>query len=112
MVFDKKGKAEEAKNALDQEIIFKACIKRNKVVGHYIGKNILNLNDKDLAVFIDRTIDADFEEKGDDDVIRFFAKEITSKNKSFDEDYIRKMMEKEFNKAYNELKWNHSNHTL
>ena len=51
MVFDKKGKAEEAKNALDQEITFKACIKRNKVVGHYIGKNILNLNDNDLAIF-------------------------------------------------------------
>ena len=104
MDFNKKGKAEEAKNALDQEIVFKASIKRNKSVGHYIGKNILNLNDKELDIFIDKAIDSDFEEKGDDDVIRFFKKEIIARNKIFDEQFIRQMMDDEFKKAYAELK--------
>ena len=104
MVLDKKGKAEEAKSALDQELVFKASIKRNKIVSDYIGRNVLELNDRELETFIERAIDSDFEEKGDNDVIRFFEKEIASKNKPFNEKAIRDMMNLEFVKAYNELK--------
>ncbi len=106
MDLSKKGKADEAINALDQELIFKASIKRNKIVAHYIGQNILNFNNDELDIFIDKAIDSDFEEKGDDDVFRFFQNEITSRNISFDEKAIRKMMDDEFQKAYNELKNN------
>ena len=43
MVLEKKGRAEETKSALDQELVFKASIRRNKIVGHKIGENILSL---------------------------------------------------------------------
>ena len=33
MVLENKGKAEETKSALDQELVFKASMKRNKEVG-------------------------------------------------------------------------------
>ena len=104
MVLEKKGRAEETKSALDQELVFKASIKRNKLVGQRIGKNILSLQGEDLETFIDKAIDSDFEEKGDEDVFRFFKNEITSKNIDFDEELIRNMMNEEFKKAYDELK--------
>ena len=54
--------------------------------------------------FIENAIDSDFEEKGDEDVFRFFKNEITSRNIDFDEELIRNMMSEEFQKAYEELK--------
>ena len=104
MVLEKKGRAEETKSALDQELVFKASIKRNKLVGQRIGKNILSLQGEDLETFIDKAIDSDFEEQGDEDVFRFFKNEITSRNIDFDEELIRNMMNEEFKKAYDELK--------
>ena len=104
MVLEKRGRAEETKTALDQELVFKASIKRNKLVGQRIGKNVLSLQGEDLETFIDKAIDSDFEEKGDEDVFRFFKNEITSRNIDFDEDLIRNMMNEEFKNAYDELK--------
>ena len=104
MVLEKKGRAEETKTALDQELVFKACIKRNKLVGKKIGEKILSLQGEDLETFIENAIDSDFEEKGDEDVFRFFKNEITSRNIDFDEELIRNMMSEEFQKAYEELK--------
>ena len=104
MVLEKKGRAEETKSALDQELVFKASIKRNKLVGQKIGKNILSLQGEELETFIDKAIDSDFEEKGDEDVFRFFKNEISSRNIDFDEELIRNMMNEEFKKAYDELK--------
>ena len=45
-------------------------------------------------------------EKGDEDVFRFFKNQITSRKVNFDEIEIRKMMDEEFQKAYEELKNN------
>ena len=104
MVLEKKGRAEETKSALDQELVFKASIKRNKLVGQRVGKSILSLQGEDLETFIDKAIDSDFEEKGDEDVFRFFKNEISSRNIDFDEELIRNMMNEEFKKAYDELK--------
>ena len=106
MVLEKKGKAEEIKSALDQELFFKASIRRNKIVGQKIGENILSLKGKDLELFIEMAINSDFEEKGDEDVFRFFKNQITSRKVNFDEIEIRKMMDEEFQKAYEELKNN------
>ena len=106
MVLENKGKAEETKSALDQELVFKASMKRNKEVGLRVRQDILALEGNDLDLFIEKAIDSDFEEKGDEDVFRFFQNEITSRNISFDEKAIRKMMDDEFQKAYNELKNN------
>ena len=54
-----------------------------------------------------KTTVAHFEEKGDEDVFRFFKNEITSRNIDFDEKEIRIMMNEEFQKAYDELKNNY-----
>ena len=104
MVLDKKGKGEEFKHALDQELVFKANIKRNKVVGKWVAENYLELSNEEIDVFVDKTVDSDFEEKGYEDVIRFFKKEFHLKNIFFDEIKIRKKMEDEFLIAYDKLK--------
>lgn len=103
-MFEKKGKAEEKKEALNQELVFKASIKRNKIVGNWIGKEILGLSGDKLESFIDQTIDSDFEEKGDDDVISFLLKKIENISNKVSKDDIRKKMDDEFKIAYENLK--------
>tara|TARA_B100001248_G_C27022284_1_gene292570 strand:+ start:158 stop:472 length:315 start_codon:yes stop_codon:yes gene_type:complete len=104
MNLEKKGKGEEAKNALDKELTFKAQMMRNKVVGELVGKDYFNLSDNELTAFIDKAIDADFEETGDDDVVRFFENEFKKRDLEFDEVKIRDLMVKHFEESYNKLK--------
>ena len=103
-MFEKKGKAEEKKEALNQELVFKASIKRNKIVGNWIGKDILGLSGDSLENFIDQTIDSDFEEKGDEDVINFLLKQVENFSDKVSENDIRKKMDIEFKNAYEDLK--------
>ena len=104
MVFEKKGRGEEFKSALDNELTFKANIIRNKIVGRWIGENLLKYSESQLEDFIERTIDSDFEEKGYDDVLRFFEKELKLNNLDYNEDLIKSKMDEEFQKAYTNLK--------
>ena len=104
MNLEKRGKGEEAKNALDKELTFKAQMTRNKIVGKLVGKNYFNLLDSELSEFIDKVVDADFEEAGDDDVLRFFENEFKKRGLEFNEVKIRDLMVKHFQESYNKLK--------
>lgn len=104
MNLEKKGKGDEAKNALDKELTFKAQIMRNKIVGELVGKNYFKLFDSELSEFIDKAVDADFEEAGDDDVLRFFENEFKKRGLDFDKAKIRDLMVKHFEESYNKLK--------
>ena len=104
MNLEKKGKGDEAKNALDKELTFKAQMIRNKTVGELIGKDYFNLVEKELSSFVDLAVDADFEEAGDNDVVRFFESEFEKRGLKFDEKKIRDLMIKHFEEAYAKLK--------
>jgi len=98
-----KGRAEEAKAALAEEVRFKAEARRNKRVGLWFAADVLDLPADQRDDFASKTIDADFEEKGDEDVIRFLKAEATNAGKPFDEALVREKMVSAFQAALAEL---------
>jgi hypothetical protein len=98
-----KGRAEEAKAALSEEVRFKAEARRNKRVGLWFASEILGLSEENQQAFAADTMDADFEESGSEDVIRFLRQQAEKAGKPFDEAAVSSKMSAEYNAALAEL---------
>ena len=98
-----KGRAEEAKAALSEELRFKAEARRNKRVGLWFASEVLGLSDDQQQTFATDTMDADFEESGSEDVIRFLKQQAEKAGKQFDEAAVNSKMSAEYNSALAEL---------
>ena len=59
-----RGRAEEAKAALSEEVLFQAEARRNKRVGLWFASEILGLAGDEQQAFAAGVMDADFEESG------------------------------------------------
>ena len=99
-----KGRAEEAKAALSEELHFKAEARRNKRVGLWFASEVLGLSEEKQQMFATETMDADFEESGPEDVIRFLKQQAEKAGKQFDEAAVSSKMSLEYNAALSELK--------
>ena len=104
--FNKRGKAEEAKAALSAELQFKAEARRNKRVGLWFADTVLGLSGDEQEAFASKTIEADFEESGSDDVLRFLRQQAENAGKTFDEGAAVSQMDKEYRLAIEELSQN------
>lgn len=83
-------KAFEAKYANDQAVAFKITAKRNKLLGLWAA-DILEVPAETYATEV---IASDFEEAGDDDVIRKVEGDFTAAGKAFLEGQVaRKLLE-------------------
>lgn len=98
-----KGRAEEAKAALSEELRFKAEAQRNKRVGLWFASEVLGLSEEKQKMFATETMDADFEESGSEDVIRFLKQKAEKAGKQFDEAAVSSKMSVEYNAALAEL---------
>ena len=98
-----KGRAEEAKAALSEELRFKAEARRNKRVGLWFASEILGLSEESQQMFATDTMDADFEESGPEDVIRFLEQQAEKAGKQFDKAAVISKMSMEYNAALAEL---------
>ncbi|MCA2010187.1 DUF1476 domain-containing protein [Cereibacter sphaeroides] len=76
--FDDRENAFEAKFAHDAEMAFKAVARRNKAVGAWAA-GLLGLEGDAVAAYQMAVITADFEEDGDEDVIRKLVKDLDGK---------------------------------
>lgn len=76
--FDDRENAFEAKFAHDAEMAFKAVARRNKAVGAWAA-GLLDLEGDAVAAYQMAVITADFEEDGDEDVIRKLVKDLDGK---------------------------------
>lgn len=69
--FDNRERAEENRFAHDQEVAFKARVKRARLLAAWAGPQI---GRTDIAAYGDELVDADMQEPGDEDIIaRLFA---------------------------------------
>lgn len=87
--FDKRQEDFERKFALDEEQKFKAVARRNKLLGLWAAEK-LGKSDDDAAAYAKDVVAADFEESGDNDVLRKVAKDLDGKA---NEAEIRKKMD-------------------
>ncbi|MDC0737140.1 DUF1476 domain-containing protein [Cognatishimia sp. SS12] len=67
--FDDREKAFEAKFAHDEEMRFKAEVRANKLLGEWAAAE-LGLSGQEAVDYVKTVINSDFEEAGDEDVIR------------------------------------------
>ncbi len=67
--FDKREEGFEKKFAHDEELRFKATARRNKLLGLWAAA-ALGKNGPDADAYAKEVVAADFEEAGDDDVVR------------------------------------------
>ncbi|MDC0073975.1 DUF1476 domain-containing protein [Alphaproteobacteria bacterium] len=88
---DKVKKAQEAKYARDADVEFKINARRNKLVGLWAA-NLIGLNDNDAVIFAKDVVLSDFEEPGQEDVIRKVISDLQKANVSIPEEEIRLKM--------------------
>lgn len=76
--FEKREKGYEAQFKNDQEFQFKATARRNKLLGLWAAEK-LGLSGDAANVYAKEVVIADFEEPGDDDVVRKVAGDLEGK---------------------------------
>ncbi|MBM3594553.1 MAG: DUF1476 domain-containing protein [Alphaproteobacteria bacterium] len=73
---DREG-AEEAKYALDQDMLFRIQARRNRLLGEWAAGR-MKLSEAETEAYAKAVVQADFEEAGDEDVIRKLLGDLTS----------------------------------
>lgn len=86
--FDDRERAFETKYARDQEMQFRITARRNRLLGQWAA-NLMGLSQAEADAYASDVIRADFEEAGDEDVIRKVLGDLTSAGVECDEARIR-----------------------
>jgi hypothetical protein len=86
--FDDRESAFENKFAHDEEMQFKITARRNKLVGLWAAEQ-MGLTPEESGAYATSVVQADFEEAGDEDVIRKLLGDLTSAGVEIDEAAIR-----------------------
>ena len=90
--FDDRERAFESQYARDQEMQFKVVARRNRLLGQWAAKK-MGLSEAEADAYARDVIRADFEEAGDEDVIRKLLGDLTSAGVEIDETEIRQALE-------------------
>ena len=75
--FNDRERAEEAHFAHDQEMLFRIQARRNRLIGEWAAAR-MNLSQAESEAYAKAVVQADFEEAGDEDVIRKLLGDLTS----------------------------------
>jgi hypothetical protein len=86
--FDDRERAYEAKFAHDEEMNFRILARRNRLVGEWAARK-MGLSDEETASYATDVVRADFEEAGEDDVVRKVLGDLTAAGVEVDEAQIR-----------------------
>ena len=76
--FDKREEGFEKQFAHDEELRFKAMARRNKLLGLWAA-GVLGKSGADAEAYAKEVVLADFEEAGDNDVLRKVVKDLAGK---------------------------------
>ena len=100
--FDDREKGFERKFAHDEELRFKATARRNKLLGLWAAEK-LGKAGADADAYAKTVVLADFEEAGDDDVIRKIRSDLEAGGVALSEGEIKTRMIDLLEKAINEV---------
>ncbi|HEX8572587.1 MAG TPA: DUF1476 domain-containing protein [Allosphingosinicella sp.] len=90
--FDDRERAFETKYARDQDMQFRIVARRNRLLGQWAA-NLMGLSQAEADAYASDVIRADFEEAGDEDVIRKVLGDLTSAGVECDEARIRETLD-------------------
>jgi len=86
--FKDRERAEEAKFALDGETAFRIAARRNRLLGEWAA-GLMKLTPEESDAYCKAVVQADFEEAGDEDVIRKLLGDLTAAGTEVTEADIR-----------------------
>ena len=90
--FDDRERAFESMYARDQEMQFKIVARRNRLLGHWAA-SLMGLTDVEAEAYAKDVVRADFEEAGDEDVIRKVVGDLTSAGVEISDADVRTALE-------------------
>jgi hypothetical protein len=91
--FDDREKAHEAKFARDEEMAFRVTARRNRLVGQWAAAR-MGLTPEETDSYSKSVVQADFEEAGDEDVVRKLLGDLAAAGvETADEDVRRALVE-------------------
>ncbi len=100
--FNDRKRGEEAKFAMDGETAFKLAARRNRLMGEWAA-GLMGLTDEEADAYKKAVVQADFEEAGDEDVIRKLLGDLTAADCDVSEADIRAMLEEKTIEAKRQL---------
>ena len=101
--FSDREKGFERKFALDEELRFKATVRRNKLVGLWAAEKLGKSGD-DAEAYAKEVVAADFLEAGDDDVLRKIKADLDAASVAQSEHQIRRTMDELMAQAIEQVK--------
>jgi len=90
--FDDRERAFESKYARDEEMQFRIIARRNRLLGEWAAR-LMGLSEEETSSYAKDVVRADFEEAGDDDVVRKVLGDLTSAGVDADEAKIREALD-------------------
>lgn len=90
--FRDREQAEEAKFAHDQEMLFRIQARRNRLVAQWAAER-MGLSSEETEAYAKSVVQADFEEAGDEDVIRKLLGDLVSAGVDTNESEVRNALE-------------------
>ena len=89
--FDDRERAFETKFARDEEMVFRILARRNRLLGEWAAR-AMGLTEVESDAYAKEVVRAEFEEAGDEDVIRKLLGDLTAAGVETDEAKIRAEM--------------------
>jgi hypothetical protein len=100
--FKDRQRGEEAKFVMDADTAFRVAARRNRLLGHWAAEK-MQLGPEETEAYAKAVIQADFEEAGDEDVIRKVLGDLTSAGVEIDEAGVRAALEEKAVEAKRQL---------
>lgn len=100
--FDDRERAFEAKFARDEEMAFRVIARRNRLLGQWAA-GLMKLTPEETEAYAKAVVQADFEETGDDDVVRKLYGDLIAANVDMDEAAVRKALDDQMVEARRQL---------
>ena len=100
--FDDREHAFEAKFARDEEMAFRVTARRNKLLGQWAAAR-MKLTPEETDAYAKAVVQAEFEEAGDEDVVRKLLGDLTAAGVDADEATVRRALDEQWVEARRQL---------
>lgn len=100
--FDDRRRAFEQQFARDEEMAFRITARRNRLLGHWAAAQ-MRLTPEETDAYAKSVVQADFEESGDEDVVRKLVGDLTAAGVDTEEAAVRRALEAQTIEARRQL---------
>ncbi|MGF1628478.1 MAG: DUF1476 domain-containing protein [Kiloniellaceae bacterium] len=91
--FNDREKAFEDKYRHDQDLQFRTDVRRNKLLGQWVARELLGLEGDAVDTYAKEVVASDLDEPGPDDVIRKIMGDLQAKGIDYSEHRLRHRLE-------------------